>query len=168
MPAEDRGDGVEPGQRDEAVGLQRVEADGDAAQPRVLQRLDWAASRMPLVVSARSRTPALAGQAADERRQVAAQQRLAAGEAEAVDAEADEDADEPLHLLECQEIPPRQPEILRLGHAVAATKIAAIGHRQPEAPQRPVEGVPQRHLLDYAPAGTGCAPSPALERRKRV
>ena len=42
----------------EALAVERVEADGDAVQPGGAQRRACAASRTPLVVSARSRMPA--------------------------------------------------------------------------------------------------------------
>jgi hypothetical protein len=44
---------------------------------------------------------------------------------------------EPLNLLEVEEVLPRQPDILRLGHAVLAPEVAAIGHRYAQRAQRP-------------------------------
>ena len=55
--------------------------------------------------------PGLRGQAADERRQIAAEQRLATGQADAVDAERHEDVDDPRQLFECQQILARQPGV---------------------------------------------------------
>ena len=57
-------------------------------RPARLRSAAASASSTPLVVSARSRSQGRAASCGDERRQVAAEQRLAAGEAEAVDARA--------------------------------------------------------------------------------
>ena len=69
---------------------------------------------------------------------VAAQQRLAAGEPHLVDAERQELIDQPLDFLEVQEVLARQPEVVFLGHAVLAAQVAPVGHRQPEVPERPL------------------------------
>ena len=128
---------VEARQRAEAIGVQRVEADGDAAQARASgARRAWSASRTPLVVSARSASPGLAASIADERRQVAAQERLAAGQAQPVHAERDEDVDERADLLEVQDVLARQPGVVLLRHAVRAAQVAAVGDRQPQVAQR--------------------------------
>ena len=57
--------------------------------------------------------PACAASMRDERRQVAAQQRLAAGQPHLVDAERDEDVDERADLLEVQHVLARQPDVVR-------------------------------------------------------
>ena len=103
----------------------------------------------PLVVRERSARPGWRDRRADETGQIAAQQRLATGEADAGDAFPDEDPDEAIDLLEAQQVGARQPDVLRLGHAVEAAEVAAVGHRHAQRAQRPVEGVEHGHLFDY-------------------
>ena len=74
----------------------------------------------------------LARQPLDERRQIAAQQRLAARQPHLVDAEGEKLIDEPIDLLELQDVLARQPQVVLLRHAVLAAEVAAIGDRQPE------------------------------------
>ena len=64
----------------------------------------WSASRMPLVVRPTSRMPGMAAQHPHQPRQVAAHQRLAAGQANLVDAQRGGDADEARDLLEGQQL----------------------------------------------------------------
>ena len=65
------------------------------------------------MVSARSVEARLGRQHAHERGEVAAQQRLAAGEPQLVDAEREEDVDERADLLEVQHVLARQPDVVR-------------------------------------------------------
>src|SRR5688500_5621488 len=62
---------------------------------------------------------------------VAPKQRSAAGETNAVDARARKHVDERAHLLELQDVLPWQPDVLGLGHAIAAAQIAAVRHGEP-------------------------------------
>ena len=66
---------------------------------------------------------------------VAAKERLPAGQPHLIDTQRGEYIDERLNLLEVEDVFPRQPDVFLLGHAVAATEIAAIGNREPEIPQ---------------------------------
>ena len=43
--------------------------------------------------------------------------------------------------IELQNIVAGQPHVVGFGHAVAAPKIAAIGHAEPQAAERPAPGV---------------------------
>ena len=58
---------------------------------------------------------------------------------------ADEDARDALDLLERQQLASRQEAVVAaedlLRHAVDAAEVAAVGDRDPEVAQRPVEGV---------------------------
>jgi len=78
-----------------------------------------------------------------QHREVAPQQRFAAGEAHLVDAEAAEHIDQPGQLLERQHVRLWQPDVVLLRHAVLAAEIAAVGHRQAQVAQRAVEMVEQ-------------------------
>jgi hypothetical protein len=49
--------------------------------------------------------------------------------------------DEPIDLLEVEDVFARQPEVVRLRHAVLASEVAAIGDRQPQVGERPLMSV---------------------------
>ncbi len=99
-----------------------------------------------MVVSARSCEAAFGRQHRDERGEVAAEQRLATGQAQAVDAEVEEDVDKGARFLEAQDVLTGQPHVLLFGHAVLAPQIAAVGHRQPKVPQGTVQTVEHGNL----------------------
>ena len=83
--------------------------------------------------------------ASDEAVEFAPQQRLAAGEADLLDAVRDEDPSETLDLLEReqrgggQELEVASEDALR--HAVRAAEVAAVGDGDPQVRQRTAEGV---------------------------
>src|SRR5208282_4690757 len=56
-----------------------------------------------------------------------------------------ENSHQPRELLEAEELRARQPEVVRLGHAVAAAQIAAVGDTQAQVAEWPAEGVAQGH-----------------------
>ena len=72
---------------------------------------------------------------------MAAKQRFAAGEAQLVDPEADEDVDERADFLEAQQVLARQPDVVFLRHAVGTPQVAAVSDRQPEIAQGTSEGI---------------------------
>ena len=85
----------------EAVGLEAVDADRDAVQPRLAQRAGQVSSSMPLVVSDRSSMPSIAPEHRDEVDDAVPDGRLAAGQLEAADAvDLDGGADDVADLLE--------------------------------------------------------------------
>ena len=77
----------------------------------------------------------------DQFGQVAADQRLPAGDPELPHPERREPLDDERRLVETQEVLPRQPHILLLRHAVLATEVAAVGDREAQAAERPAEPV---------------------------
>src|SRR5207253_595608 len=99
------------------------------------------------------------GQALDEVRHVGPDQRLPAGEADLGHAEADEDAGEPLDLLEAENLRPGQEAVLlavELGrHAVGAPEVAPVGDRDPQVTQRPTQSVGEmvRSECSHRPTG---------------
>ena len=128
-------------ERLEAIRSQRVEADRDAPQAGGGQRVDLIGEQDPV---GGHRDVIEAGFGSDhghQLRQIAAEERFAAGEPDAVDAFGDEDVDERGDLLEVQQVFARQPLILGLRHAVLAAEVAAVGDRQPEIAERPGENV---------------------------
>jgi hypothetical protein len=88
--------------RAEDLVVERVEADRDAPQPGVASAAPSARAATPFVVSVRSsrRSP----RARDQALEVAADERLAAGDPDLLDAVGDERAREPLDLLEGEQL----------------------------------------------------------------
>ena len=133
----------------------------------------------PLVVIDRSGLPtgerrrrrgrhAQLGELGDEHRQVGAHRRLAAGEAQTVDLEAlDEEAGEPLDLLERQHLAARQPLHALFRHAVGAAEVAAVGDRDAQVANGASEGIDEIHCPrltgPYRTRGGSCRP----RRRRR-
>ena len=89
-------------------------------------------------------------QPGDQELEIAAQERLAAGDPQLLHTEVDEHARDPLDLLEGEELAARQEAVLvaedLLRHAVHAAEVAAVGHRDPQVADRPAEGVDDGHL----------------------
>src|SRR5262249_5745568 len=99
----------------------------------------------------------------DQRWQVVAQERLAAGDAELLDAERDEDPREPLDLLEGEQLRLRE-ELVALAvdlcrHAIGAAEVAAVGDRDAQVVQRASEAVSR------GDGGAQGAPQPASALR---
>ena len=116
IPSSTRVDGeVDVVHRAERRVVERVEADVDAVEPRV--------ARAPRALRARSDAFVVSveveavdrGEPLDERLELASQERLAAREADLLDAERDEHARDPLELLE-------REELLAVHEAVAAAR----------------------------------------------
>ena len=129
--------------------VQRVQADRDALQAGVLQRLRLAREQRAVgrqrQVQRRAVGRAQRGQHRDQRLEVLAQQRLAAGEADLAHAVRDEQARRARDLLEAQQRAVRQEGVVLvehfLGHAVAAAEVAAVGDRDAQVAQRAAEPV---------------------------
>ncbi len=85
------------------------------------------------------------GEHRDQPLEVAPQERLAAGEADLLHAVRDEQPREADDLLEGQQRRVRQERVLLvehlLRHAVAAAEVAAVGDRDAQVAQRPIEAV---------------------------
>ena len=147
---------VAPGHRDEALAVERVEADVDPAQPGGRSLAASSRSVAPFVVIATSIGPASVRSAASlatSTAQVGAHGRLAAGEADALDAVAlDHQPGEALELLERQHLRPRQPRHL-LVHAVRAAEVAAVGDRDAQVADDPPEAVDEVDVRHHARLG---------------
>src|SRR5262249_59635454 len=85
--------------------------------------------------------PGPAGEERHEAGEVAPQERLAAGETEAVDAERREDGDERVDLLEGEQVLALEPDVLLLRHAVLAAEVAAVGDREAQVAEGTVETI---------------------------
>ena len=110
-------------------------------QPRVLQRLRVAGEQDTVGGQRQVANAWLRREAAHEDGEIATQQRLAAGQANLVDAFVEEQLDQRLDLLELQQIVFRQPDVVLLRHAVRAAEVAAVRDRQAEISQRALEDV---------------------------
>ena len=84
------------------------------------------------------------GKEFDQARQVAAEERLAAGDPHTVDAKRREGVGEECDLFEVEDALARKPGVVRFRHAVLAPQVAAIGDRNAQTAQRPVEPVQRR------------------------
>ena len=88
----------------------------------------------------------------DQALEVPPHERLAAGEPELRDAEADEDAapggsiSSKVSSSGGQEAEVAPEDLLR--HAVDAAEVAAVGDRDPQVAQRPAEPVESRHTAE--------------------
>ena len=108
-----------------------------------------ARSADPLVVRVRSISPPsgrrIAASISIRSRQVAPDERLAAGDPQLLDPERDERAGRPLDLLEGQDLVARQERVVLpedlLGHAIGAPEVAAIGDRDAQVAHRAPERV---------------------------
>src|SRR6476469_1210315 len=164
----------------EDVVVERVEADRDTVEAGVAERLGLC--REQGAVGGQGEV----GEAVrpqrrehrDERLEVAAEQRLAAGQADLGDACCQEQPRQALDLLEGQQLLAAQKhEVVAehlLRHAVGAAEVAAIGDRDAQIAERPCESVGQcGHLLKeypsrrFHPCSTGCGPATACGRTGR-
>ena len=77
-------------------------------------------------------------------RQSAPEQRLATGEPERGHAAARKGPHQTFHLLEREDGTARQPDVVLLGHAVAAAEIAAVGDGEAKRMEGTAEGIDRR------------------------
>jgi hypothetical protein len=147
----------------ETLGIERVERDVDPPHARLDQgyrmALELAAVRRhsELVEPAFAHMrPELANQPHD----VAADQRLAAGEPDLAHAKVDEGRGQPAQLLQRQELGLGQEGHL-LGHAVDAAEVAAVGDRQPDVGDLPPERIAHTASCLACPRLRPAATSPA-------
>ena len=173
-PAADRGELVHPRQRAEALAIERVQADGDAMEPGRPQRVRLSAQQDAVGRERQIGDRAPRREPFDEARQIAAKERLAAGNPHPVHAERREDVHDGADFLERQQALARQPHVVRLRHTVKTPEVAAIRDRDPEAAQRAREAIDERHgspkynLLASAlraSVGAGSLRSPVRPRR---
>ena len=152
---------VPAGQDPERLGVERVERDVDPLQ----------AGRREVVGQLREPDPVRGHRQVDAERleqleqagQVGPDRRLAAGDADPVEAPPlDADPGDPGQLLVAEHLGAGQP-LHPLGrHAVGAPEIAAVRHREPQIPHPTGEGIDQRHRGRQAGRG-----HPTRVRRSR-
>jgi hypothetical protein len=162
QPAQHLRQGVAPGDLEEAVALQRVDRDVHALDTGGRQRhgipLEQVAiGRQREVADARDR-----GEHRGEPGEVPADQRLAAGEAHLLDPQGGHQADQPLDLLEAEELVALEPGHPLGRHAVLAAEVAAVRYGDAQvgdpAPVPVVQGFSihrWRHHPPQHPTGNG-------------
>ena len=129
------------GQFREPLRAQGVEADGDAVQTCRKQVGGLVGKQHPVGGQRQIVEAGIGGQHLDKHWQVAAQQRLAAGEADFLHPQLGKQANQGVHLLERQQVLARQPDVLLFGHAVLAAQVAAVGDGEAQVGHGPVEHV---------------------------
>ena len=134
----------------EALALKRVDRHVEAGDAGRHER-----GRLPLEQVAVGRQRDLAElrdrcEQLDERRQLAAHERLAAGQAHVAHAHLAEHPDNALDLLERQQLAARQPLDPLGGHAVAASEPAPVGHGDPDVADRATVPVDQLRAFCHA------------------
>ena len=129
-----------PRQPLELGGVHRVEADVDPLEPGVAQAAGPRGQQDAVGGQADVLDPGDRRQLLDQDREVAAHQGLAAGQPDLVDPQRHRDPDEPLDLLEAQELRAGQ-ELDLLRHAVDAADVAAVRDADPQVIVRASERV---------------------------
>ena len=98
-------------------------------------------------------------------REIAPDERLAAGQPHITDAHRGEEPDQPRDLLEAQDLGALEPRQALGGHAVLAAEVAAVGDRHPQIPDQAAVAILKwlcTHLTGYPgrARGTNAAPPP--------
>ncbi len=153
------------GQSPEAVGVQRVERDVDALDPaiaklrRIAGKLRAIGGDGQFVEASRAD---VARQRSKQGHDAAAHQRLAAGDANLARAEPHEGGAQPVEFLQRQQILLGQESHV-LGHAIDATKVAAIRHRNADVGYGASKGIDERaHLPDLGARRRKRKPPPVM------
>ena len=141
--------------------VERVEADVDAVEPGVPQRLRLAREERG-VRRQRDVEPVDRREPLDEALELLPEQRLATGQPDLLDAERGEGPGDALELLEREELLAVHEAVVvpehRLRHAVRAAEVAAVGDRDPKVADRAPQGVERVHA--HRVRDTGAAGSP--------
>ena len=150
QPVEDLRQHVAPGDLRHAAAVKRIQAHVEprhAGTPQVAGKLGQpgAVGGQGQIADARHR-----GQAGGELRQIAAQQRFAAGQPDALDALAGKDTGEPLELVEAQPLAGFVVALETFGHAVGAAQVAAVGDGQPQIADVSAQAVDEHRVLVWS------------------
>ncbi len=150
-------------QRAETVLAQAVQADVDASEARRLQRRGELREARPVGRQGEFVEPGQARDALDERRQAGAHERLAAREPDPAHAERDARPRESGERVERQHVRARwESHVLR--HAVHATEVAPVRHRQTHIRDSAAEAIDERAGAVDA-RGAGSPPARGSPRR---
>ena len=124
----------------ETVRVERVEADVDAPQPRVPERLRLLGQQQAVRRQADVADAVDLADHAHEHGQVAAHERLTARQPNLVHAQRGRHRDEVGDLLEAEQLAPIEKCHL-LRHAIGAAEVAAIGHADAQVVVRAPEQI---------------------------
>ena len=133
----------------ELLGVQSVQADVDPAQARPLQRGSGLGQERAVGGEAQVFQSADTGEVPKQSVQVAPDQGLAARNSDSPDAQVDEEARQPDDLFESQQLPLLDPDVLVQRHAVPATVVAPVRHRDSQILHGSAECVGRLHAAHY-------------------
>jgi hypothetical protein len=132
---------VGTGEGKEALGPQRVQADGEPPEPGLVKLARTLGQEHSVGGHREVAHGGASGERPHQGGDLRAEKRLSTRQTDLVDPQRAEDAGDAVQLLEGEQVLLRQPDVLRLGHAVAAAQVAPVGDAQPQAPQRTAERV---------------------------
>jgi hypothetical protein len=144
ISAQDLVQGVAAGELVEAVALQRVHGDVEAVDPGAHELLGVASQEEAVGGDRQVVDPVDRGDHPGQRREVAADQRLAAGEPDVADAHLGKQGHQARDLLEGEDLGALEPGQALGGHAVLAAEVAAVGDRDPQVSDVATVAVSQR------------------------
>ena len=121
-----RRDSVPSRQRPEALGTERIQADGQAVQARLVERPRMLGQLDSVGRHGQILDPAGLRKHPHEGWKVSAQERFTASKAYLVGSKLHEDGDEFADLLERQQAFAGKPDVLLLWHAVLTAEVAAV------------------------------------------
>ena len=145
-----------PAQPGQASGVEGVERHVERAHARLPQRPGQVAQPVAVGGERHLLDPRGGARVGGDRHQLAAQRRLAAGQADPPHPQAGEDPDQPGDLGPGEEV---APLLVFRGRAVAAAEVAAIGEGEAEVGDDPPVAVDQRPVRGNHAAAPPCAPA---------
>jgi uncharacterized protein len=154
---------VAPRHLAEALRVERVQADVDAPQAGVVQRLRLPGQQQAVGRQADVLDAGDLGQQGHQPRQVAAHERLATGQANLVDPERRGNADESRDLLKGEKFGAIHERHF-LGHAIRAAQVATVRHADAQVVVHAAEGVDQLVGHYVAPAIRLDGPTPCCRQ----
>ena len=139
---------VAAGQLVEAVALQRVDRDVEAVDAGGHEALGVALEQEAVGGDRQVRRRRRSREHGGQSRKLPADQRLAAGQPDVVDAHRGEQTHQPRDLLEGEDLGALEPRQALGRHAVLAAEVAAVGDRHPQIADQTAMAVPERSATD--------------------
>jgi len=132
----DLGQGIAPGELEEAIFLERIDRDVEPVDPGSHQRFGVALEQVAVGGHAEVVDLLDVGEHAREPWEIPSDQRLAAGQSDVMHAHRREKRDQPRDLLEREDLLAVQPGQALGRHAVLAAEVAAVGDRHAQIADR--------------------------------
>ncbi len=136
---------VTPSQLGEALRIQRIEADVQTAHACAAQGGRQLVKLRTVGGDGQVFQFAACAKAFEQLGQTLADQRLATGDADALDAQPDEGIGDGVELFKRKDVRARREDHV-LAHAVGAAKVATVGNRKPQVCDAPTERVDQLRI----------------------